>query len=317
VSVGLKASPTRDRREDLAVAAVIRPATLTDLDPAMGVVQRAILDLRARHGFTLSMPLGPPRFQRRCLEEDPTGLWVAEADGAVLGFGFSWMCDRFWFLAQLFVEPGGQGAGLGQALLSRTLEQAARRQAENTALITFAYNRASTGLYIRHGMYPREPLYYMQAPASRLRLPDPVPGLEVAPIDASLPPPAWLGRIDAPVLGFQRESHHAMLLAGGATALGFACAGRQVAYAYIAPNGHVGPVAIMPGEDVGAIICAALRAALSGGSDLVSIIMPGCCGPGMASAVACGLRIEEPYVLLAARPFGDWNHYIPANPGAM
>jgi hypothetical protein len=34
-------------------------------------------------------------------------------------------------------------------------------------------------------------------------------------------------------------------------------------------------------------------------------------------AAALGFRIEEPYVLMAAWPFGKWGHYLPSSPGFM
>ena len=34
---------------------------------------------------------------------------------------------------------------------------------------------------------------------------------------------------------------------------------------------------------------------------------------GMVAAL--GFRIEEPYVLMSARPFGNWGNYLPSNPG--
>ena len=43
--------------------------------------------------------------------------------------------------------------------------RAERNGATNRALITPAYNIASTGLYLNNGLYPREPLYRMAAPA--------------------------------------------------------------------------------------------------------------------------------------------------------
>ncbi|MBR0648926.1 GNAT family N-acetyltransferase [Roseomonas terrae] len=295
------------------MAIAIRPATSEDLDPAQRLVERGILDLRARHGVGLPLALGPPDFQRPCLEEDPSGLWVGEAEGTVRGFGFSWMCERFWFLAQLFVEPGEQGSGLGRTLLSRTMEQARRRGAENLALITFAYNRVSTGLYIRHGMFPREPIYLMAAPAGAVGLPEPAPDLDAVPAESS-----WMRQIDEAVLGFGRDRHHAMLLAGGETALGFARGGRIVGYAYVSTiTGHVGPAAILPGEDVAGVLRRALRVALSGGAKSASIFVPGRCGPGLSAMTEAGLRIEEPFVLLAARPFGIWDNYVPADPGYM
>jgi hypothetical protein len=30
-----------------------------------------------------------------------------------------------------------------------------------------------------------------------------------------------------------------------------------------------------------------------------------------------GFRIDEPYVLMSALPFGDWRSYLPSNPGFM
>ncbi len=57
------------------------------------------------------MPLRPPLFPAFCLAEHPHGLWVAEAGDAVVGFGFSWMSQKFWCLAQLFVRPETQAKG--------------------------------------------------------------------------------------------------------------------------------------------------------------------------------------------------------------
>ena len=142
-----------------------RPARSEDLEPAAALITRAVNDLRVRHGLPPSFTSRPSVLARFCLEQDPDGLWAAEAGGALVGFGFAWVAQRFWFLAQLFVAPDIQARGIGQALLSRTLAPEQRRGTQNRALITFAYNRTSTALYIRNGMYPRQPLYRLAAPA--------------------------------------------------------------------------------------------------------------------------------------------------------
>ena len=97
-----------------------RPARAEDLEPATRIVHDAYNDLRVRHGLAPSISVGPPLFQAFSLAEPSSSLWVAEADGALLGSAFSWMRQRFWFLAQLFVRPGTQSKGIGQAMLSRT-----------------------------------------------------------------------------------------------------------------------------------------------------------------------------------------------------
>src|SRR5262249_44189847 len=149
--------------------------------------------------------------------EDGSGLWVAEADDGIAGFGFSWMCQKFWFLAQLFIKPGIQANGVGRTLLSKTLEHARRNDADNRALITLAYNPVSTGLYVRNGMYPREPLYRITAPASGIEENIPTPGYEALPIAPSSEAQQWIGQIDEEVLGFRRDSHHRFLLSNPST----------------------------------------------------------------------------------------------------
>jgi len=147
------------------MAITYRPAKSEDLEEAERVVQEAGNELRMRYDRQ-PWPAPPPiAFPKFCLAEDPDGLWVAEDGDTIVGFGFSWMTEKFWFLSQLFVRPGAQAKGIGQALLSKALMQAGRGGATNRALITPAYNIGSTGLYLNNGLYPREPLYRMAAPA--------------------------------------------------------------------------------------------------------------------------------------------------------
>jgi len=108
-----------------------RPAKCEDLEEAARVVQESANELRVRHG-SQPWPTPPPiAFPKFCLAEDPTGLWVAEHGDTIVGFGFSWLTERFWFLSQLFVRPQTRAKGVGQALLSKTLLQAQRSRASN------------------------------------------------------------------------------------------------------------------------------------------------------------------------------------------
>src|SRR5262249_27425583 len=110
----------------------------------------------------------PPRFQSFSLKNDPDGLWVADEDGEMRGFAFSWVCGDLWFLAQLFVSPSLQGTGIGNELIQKTFLHAEKAGATNKVLITFAFNRVSQGLYIRHGMFPRFPIYFINGPREAL-----------------------------------------------------------------------------------------------------------------------------------------------------
>jgi hypothetical protein len=64
-------------------------------------------------------------------------------------------------------------------------------------------------------------------------------------------------------------------------------------------------VAIAADADAKAVVTTALRCALEGGATQVSMIVPGRADVVMQTALALGFRIEEPYVLMAWRPFGN------------
>ena len=178
-------------------------------------------------------------------------------------------------MSQLFVRPDSQARGIGQALLSKTLMQAERNSATNRALITPAYNIASTGLYLNNGLYSREPLYRMAAPAHTVEQ-----NLTHTDYDVTLIPPwpaprEWMAEIDEALLGFRRDLHHKFLLGGiAARAVRIERAGRTAGYAYSA-HCHVGPLAILLDADVKGVVITALRCALESGPSRVSMFVPG------------------------------------------
>jgi GNAT superfamily N-acetyltransferase len=295
-----------------------RPARPEDLEPGLRVVQQAFNELRGRNGLR-PVALREPTFQRFAYAEDPTGLWVAEREGTVIGFAFSWMRQRFWYLAQLFIRPDIQASGIGQALMSRTLEQAARNGAENRALITLGYNLASTGLYIRNGLYPREPLYRLVAPAGLLA------GRLIADTDTVATPlgpfpgeHAWLDAVEEAVIGFRRETQHRFMQSTpGMRALRVDAGGRPAGYAYVSAECHIGPLLAVPEADEARVVLAAIRAALVGAPKQVSLIVPGRAERILAALSPLGFRIEESMLMMAARSFGDWARYLPSSPGVM
>jgi ribosomal protein S18 acetylase RimI-like enzyme len=156
---------------------VYRPALAQDLATAEALVIASINDLTERHGFGPMATASPPNFQMFSLKDDPGGLWVAEDGGDILGFAWSWVCGDVWFLAQLFVDPNQQGRGIGNELIKLTLEHARKSRAAHKALITFTFNRVSQGLYMRHGLFPKMPIYFFGAARERV-----LSGLPDAPL---------------------------------------------------------------------------------------------------------------------------------------
>ena len=80
------------------MSVVYRPARAEDLQRSDELVVRSMNELCERHGFGPIATVRPPAFSRFSLSDDPEGLWVAEDDGEILGFAFSWLCGDLWFL---------------------------------------------------------------------------------------------------------------------------------------------------------------------------------------------------------------------------
>lgn len=298
------------------MASNVRPAQEGDLEAAAGVVRECISNLRARHGYDPTVPPLPTQFLRFCLSADARGLWVAEEDSRIVGFGFSWLADSFWFLAQLFIHPSQQGSHVGTTLLNRTLEQATLSGATNKALITFAYNPGSIGLYVKHGLYARLPLYRWSIAG-----PPAVPSLvraryQCVPMQ-HLGPQGWIEEIDSDTLGFQRAQHHAFLQnVQPDGVIQIVRSGDPVGYAYVSPSGHIGPLAMKSSESIEEGLLAVVMHLGKRQTGRMSVIIPGPAEGASELASSMGFRIAEPLLLMSARPFGPRN-YFPRDPSYM
>jgi ribosomal protein S18 acetylase RimI-like enzyme len=295
---------------------VYRPAREDELAAAEKLVVGSINDLTERHGFGRMAGLRPPQFQIFCLRDDPAGLWVAEDGGRMVGFALSWACGDLWFLAELFVAPDQQGRGIGSELLKRTEDHARACRATTKALITFTFNTVSQGLYVSHGLMPRLPLYIVGGSREALLGRVQRGGLQCRPLRHDSADLQSLDAVDARALGVSRRKHHRYLISGGAAAgMMIQDGDRGVGYFYV-NDGHIGPLAVAEADAMGEAFNTALLAASDCGAAQISALLPGG-SQALAIAMACGMRIAYPMVLVANRDFGDWTRYLPRNPGFM
>jgi ribosomal protein S18 acetylase RimI-like enzyme len=300
------------------MSVVCRPARAQDLEFADTLVVSSINDLTERHGFGPMAACSPPKFQLFSLKDDADGLWVAEEGDRILGFAWSWVCGDMWFLAQLFVSPDHQGRSVGNELIKRTLEHADKSGAANRVLITFSFNTVSQGLYIRHGLLPRFPIYSVSA--SREQLIGSMRGsrYDVTPLKEEVSTLRRLAQADERVLGISREKHHRYLINdGGARGFNLYDGNDWAGYAYVDAGGHIGPLAVMEPHAVAPALRTALHLAAESCSSQVSAFLPGAGEAALNVAMEHGMRIKFPMLLMSSREFGNWAQYLPRNPGFM
>lgn len=296
---------------------VVRPARADELARAQDLVVHSINDLTMRFGFGAIATSRPPDFQAFCLRDDARGVWVAEDGGDLVGFSLSWVCDRLWFLAELFVDPARQGQGIGNALLDRAMEHASLAGAAGKSLITFAFNVVSQGLYARYGFLPRLPVHLCCAERESLARRALGPALRATPAGTATADFEALRALDRAALGVSREKHHRYLLNDPATR-GFFLedAGERVGYAYVSAGGHIGPLAVLRADAMPGAFRAALAIAAAGEGKQVSVFVPGA-SAALPVAVQLGMRFALPMVLMSTHDCGDLAAYLPRNPGFM
>jgi ribosomal-protein-alanine N-acetyltransferase len=121
--------------------AIIRPATLGDLDVVAALERVCFTDPWSRKSFDDSLGHA---FVRMNVLEDETGI---------VGYSVVWMALDECELASLAVEPTRRGKGLGAQLLDALLAQARTERAQVMFLEVRANNTPAKHLYASRGFH--------------------------------------------------------------------------------------------------------------------------------------------------------------------
>ena len=251
------------------------------------------------------------------LKEDSEGFWVAEAEGKIAGITLSWVRGSLWYLAHLFVSQEHQGLNIGQNLMERAMKHHKGSPITNRALVTFAYNPVSISLYARHGIYPREPLYWMEGPSQQVKT-DTSRKLRSERIVEFDKARNILSKIDERTLGYPREKNHEFLLSLPSTRLHLFSSGTEpVGYAYVWQNGRVGPLATLSHETFRDVLRSAFKLAAAEGASTVGIAATGSNEQLMQIALEQKMRILDNYLFMSSKPFPNFSNYVLYPTGAM
>jgi GNAT superfamily N-acetyltransferase len=265
-----------------------RPATAGDLAEEFQVFELAQRELYERRGakWTGRDFSEWERLHLHLLRHDGPCCFVAEETGRVVGFTAAWAREDVWFLSALFVHPERQGRGIGTRLLSLVWGGGFRRR----ITITEALQPLSTASYARRGLIPTTPILRFEGE------PRSIDGEQLEPAP---PDPDALRFLDQTAYGFDRTVDHALWKETSKSATLWLAGGEPAAYSYVSTTGLIGP---LTGRDETSA-ANALRSELARHAHrTVSVAIPGSSARLVEVALAAGLRMEDPGLLLLSPP---------------
>ena len=301
-------------------------------DDFLGVSQllrNSVDDLLKQRGFIESSPFAssrvpPPNPQQgfpwfeNAMKADADGFWIAEVGDHLAGIGLSWVRGPLWYLAHLFVSPQHQGLKIGQTLLDKTLEYGGSTRITNRALVTFAYNPVSISLYSRYGMYPREPLYFMEVPRQQLRPVRDNARLRSERLDNFDTHRKTLSKIDLENTGYARERNHEFLFSLPTVECHlFSEEKNPVGYAYIWKSGRIGPVAALTHPAFREMVQSSIELAWRIDAPTIGMLVTGSNDTLMRIALDQKMRILDNFLFMSSTPLPNFSNYIVYPTGAM
>ena len=194
-----------------------------------------------------------------------------------------------------------------------------KSEIKNRALSTLAYNPVSISLYTRYGIYPREPLYWMEGPTENVKAINGASKLAIHRAENFQTVRKTLTEIDTGCIGYPREKNHGFLLSLPAyKCYIYSLSDMPAGYAYVAQNGRVGPAATVSQDSFTPVIESALRlAAREEKASSVSLNATGSNEELMKLAFRLGMRIRDNFLLMSSKPFSNISRYLLYPTGAM
>jgi GNAT superfamily N-acetyltransferase len=316
-----------------------RPGTADDLDACTRVWRAGIEDYQSRLNQP-SMPedLAPlRRLLAHLLATDPDRFWVAAGrEDEVVGFASASVREGLWFLAMLFVLPGTQARGIGQALMDHAQagtavapggpavpgpDHALDSGIHTWGMCTDAVQPISNGLYARRGMVPRIPIWRLFGEVRRWpAVPPPPPSLESVAFEsvAATEPDgerrlqAILDDLDRTVIGAAHPADHGFLRRDGR--VGFLLRdrgdGTPLGYVYGSGIGRMGPLLALDPALHPTLIGVAVRETPALGP--VALWVPGTADVATRALLDAGLRLDGfPGLVCWSRADHPFERYLP------
>ncbi|MBV8282370.1 MAG: GNAT family N-acetyltransferase [Candidatus Eremiobacteraeota bacterium] len=247
-------------------------------------------------------------------ETSPNGAWVAKDGPTAIGVAIAHALEDEWFLCDLYVEPGFRGQGIGRRLLDEVAKDAGDitrsglLDARETGALRFFVRRGvsiHTPVLECAGSIPREEeLARMAAGEYRFT---------TTMLDPARHRLALIA-LDREVRGSGRPLDHEYL-AARAHGVAFFLQDEFVGYAYVWPNGRVGPLASSSPAYLVQFFGFSLAAlARVHGAAWCTMLLPGPNIRILRVALAVGLAIESVRLFASDGALPDLNRYVGFHP---
>lgn len=237
-------------------------------------------------------------------------LWLARDEAETIGVAIAHDSEDERYLGDLFVEESYRAQGIGAQLVSAALGDADDR---GRAMLLDPRSSASIALAFRNRLAPRETLARFAGAIPREEeLAKMAAGdyrFEVERLDPAVHA-GVLNELDRQSRGTARPGDHAQF-ALRATGNAFALRGEFVAYAYVWPDGRLGPMACASEAYLVQILAYALVTLQRRHSaSWCTALVPGSNRRIARAALRAGLRIEETWMVAADSFIGNMATYV-------
>jgi GNAT superfamily N-acetyltransferase len=240
-------------------------------------------------------------------------VWTARDGGEAVGIAIAHAAEEERYVGELFVEPSYRGQGIGGRLLDAAFAEA--DDAARVMLVDPAEPAASALAY-RRGLAPRELVVrFAGAIPQEEELARMAAGSYRFGVEAldQVAHELGIAALDRETRGRARDADHAFF-ARFATGQVFFLDGDLVAYAYVSPDGHVGPLACAAQAYLVQIFAYVLvTLARRHRASWCTTLVPGANLRIARAALRAGLRIEQTFALARDSGEMDLSRYVASN----
>jgi len=241
---------------------------------------------------------------------DRGNVWAAHDASEVIGIAIAHSSDEERYVGDLFVEPSYRGQGIGTRLLTEAF--AGADDVARTMLLEPA-EPAGYALATRHGLGVRGSLLRLAGAIPReedlARMAAGEYRFQVDALDAEAHA-FELNALDREIRGTTRIPDHGYFLRH-ATGQAFFLNGELVAYAYVWPDGRIGPLACVSQSYLVQIFAYALvTLQRMHNASWCTLLIPGANVRIARAALRAGLRVEQTFLLASDSPHADVSTYL-------